>query len=58
MPYKLKMLGLREAEKFVKDEVEKIKVKIKEISEDKYELDLGKILIDFSLNFEACEPWF
>jgi len=49
MPYKLKMQGLQEAEKLVKDEVEKIKVKIKEISEDKYELDLGKIVVDFSL---------
>jgi len=49
MSYKLKVQGIREAEKFLKDEIKKIKVKIKKISEEKYELDLGKIVINFSL---------
>ena len=31
MPYKLKVQGLREAQKHIKDEIEKIKVKIKKI---------------------------
>jgi hypothetical protein len=57
MPYKLKVQGLREAQKHIKDEIEKIKVKIKEISEEKYEIILGGITIDFSLKMNGLDTF-
>lgn len=49
MPYNLKIEGIQDAEKFLQDEVKKVKIIIQEINDNQFKMKVDGLSIDFSV---------